>query len=60
MIDKVALLLDTVDVEEAFEILDITPYEVINILLRGGLVVLPPFLEDYDGTEQEQEEGDEA
>ena len=61
MIDKVAILLDAVDVEEAFEMLDITPYEVITILLREGLVVLPPFLEDIeDGFREEQEESTET
>jgi len=33
------------DLEEAFEALDITPYEVIEVLLKHGYVELPPFLE---------------
>lgn len=57
MVDKVAILLENLDLEEVFETLDITPYEVVTILLREGLVQLPPFLEDYD--EQDLEETDE-
>lgn len=59
--DKVELLLETLDLEEVFEILDISPYEVVQYLLDHGVVVLPPFLDEYeDGTSKEQEAGDEA
>ena len=34
------------DLEELFEVLDITPYEVVAALVKRGLVTLPPFLED--------------
>ena len=57
MIDKVEILLEVLDLDEVFEVLDITPYEVITILLSNGLVTLPPFLEDYDGPDEEQETG---
>ena len=58
MLDKVELLLDTLDLEEVFEILEITPYEVVAILIERGLVTLPPFLEEFeDGTAEEQEAG---
>lgn len=40
------------ELEEAFEALDITPYEVIEVLLRHGYIELPPFLErDNEDTE---------
>jgi hypothetical protein len=56
MLDKVELLLNTLDLDEVFDVLDITPYEVVKILLREGLVTLPPFLEEFeDGTAEEQE-----
>jgi len=61
MIDKVELLLETLDLDEIFEVLDITPYEVLTILLKEGLVTLPPFLEEFeDGTAEEQEASPEA
>lgn len=34
------------DLEELFEVLDITPQEVVEALLKHGLVALPPYLED--------------
>lgn len=54
--DKVEELLELHDLEEVFEVLDITPYEVVKHLLRAGLVVLPPYLEDdlYVGEEYEE------
>lgn len=36
------------DLDELFESLDITPFEVLRILLAGGHVSLPPFLEQDD------------
>ena len=54
---KVRQLLDLYTLDEVFEVLDITPEEVIEHLLTAGLVVLPPFLEDTDGQEEETEEG---
>ncbi len=51
MIDKVEILLDTLDLEEIFEVLEITPYEVLTHLLENGLVSLPPFLEEYEDDE---------
>lgn len=42
------------DLEELFEVLDITPQEVIEHLLENGLVELPPFLErEFDEEEYE-------
>lgn len=51
--DKVEELLSLYELEEMFEVLDITPHEVVTILLKHGYVTLPPFLEDYDGTDEE-------
>jgi len=55
MLDKVTLLLDVLDLEECFEMLDITPYEVITILLNQGLVELPPFLEEFQDDRASEE-----
>lgn len=42
------------DLDELFDVLDITVQEVIEHLLEAGLVKLPPFLERYDdGTDEE-------
>ena len=50
--DKVEELLSLYELEELFEVLDITPYDVVTILLKHGYVTLPPFLEDYDDEEE--------
>ena len=56
MLNKIDHLLEIhPDLEELFEVLDITPYVVIKILLEGGHVVMPEYLldrneEDDDGT----------
>lgn len=39
------MLLGLYELEELFEVLDITPEQVLRILLEGGHVTLPPFLE---------------
>jgi hypothetical protein len=46
--DKVEDLLDLYELEELFEVLDVTPYEVVTILLRHGYATLPPFLEEIE------------
>lgn len=57
MHNPVRELLDTYEsLEEVFEVLDIDPEEVIEILLKGGYVALPAWLdplENYDGEEIE-------
>lgn len=45
---KVARLLELFTLEEAILLMDITPEEVLEILLTGGHVELPPFLQDDD------------
>jgi len=40
--------------EELFEVLDITPERVLEILLEGGHVVLPEFLEREGYGEEEE------
>ncbi len=47
------------DLEEVFEILDITPLEVIEILIRQGYVEIPDYVRRYE-TEESEEETDEA
>jgi hypothetical protein len=51
--DKVEELLDLYELEELFEVLDVTPYEVVTILLRHGYATLPPFLEDMEDAREE-------
>ena len=44
--DRIDQLLELYpDLEELFEVLDITPREVIECLLASGQITLPPFLE---------------
>ena len=45
------------ELEEAFEVLDITPEDAIVALVRAGLVVLPPFLQHdvYDECEEDED-----
>lgn len=44
------------DLEELFEVLDITPQRVLEVLLRGGHVDLPPFMEDEEAPQVEDDE----
>jgi hypothetical protein len=50
--DEIDILLELHTLEEVFEILDITPYEVVSILVKQGYVELP----EYVRINQEQEE----
>lgn len=43
---SIRLLLDTLELEEVFEVLDMTPYEVIMFLHQQGQVDLPEWLTD--------------
>lgn len=54
MIDE---LLELHELEEIFEILDITPYEVISILVKHGYVELPDYVRRhiYEETETSEE-----
>lgn len=58
MPDRVDMMLELYpDLEELFEVLDITPAQVLEILIQGGHVELP----DYVGyTTEEQETSDET
>jgi hypothetical protein len=55
MLDPLEELLELYpDLEELFEALDITPYEVLQALLTGGHIVLPDYLERdfvYEGSD---------
>lgn len=46
--DQIEELLELFPLEELFEHLDITPYQVLKILLDGGHVNIPPYLERDD------------
>lgn len=49
MRNPVRELLETYEsLEEVFEVLDIDPEEVIEILLKGGYVALPDWLDDVE------------
>lgn len=50
MEEKIDMLMDLYpDLEELFEVLDIEIQEVLTILVRGGHVKLPDFIETLDG-----------
>ena len=52
--DPIRELLELYTIEEALEVLEVTPYEVIEMLLRHGYAELPPFLQrDDDGEDTE-------
>lgn len=57
MEQKIDMLLDLYpDLDELFEVLDITPYRVVEILLKGGHVDLPPYMEDEEVPQVEDDE----
>jgi hypothetical protein len=47
--DKIKMLLDIYPLDELFDILDIEIEDVIEILVKGGHVQLPEFIETIDG-----------
>jgi hypothetical protein len=55
MPDPLEELLELYDLEELFEVLEIEPRRVIEILLEEGYVVLPDFLEREDHYVEELE-----
>ena len=55
MEDEIDMLLELYPLDELFEVLDITPEQVLAILFKGGHVTLPPYLDKDDGTYEEQE-----
>jgi len=52
MESKIREMLELYSLDDLFEVLDITPERVLEILLEGGHVELPPFLEMNDGQEE--------
>lgn len=60
MHDRIEWLLEHHDLDEVFDILDITPYEAFSILLSQGMVTLPPFLELEDGRAFKEQEASNA
>lgn len=46
MEDKITRLLELFSIEEALMLMEIEPQEVIEILVQGGHVELPPFLNE--------------
>jgi hypothetical protein len=51
---KIDMLLEVYpDLDELFEVLDITPHRVLEVLFKGGHVELPPWLEDEEAPEVE-------
>ncbi len=51
---KIARLLELFTLDEALLLMDITPEEVLEILLTGGHVELPPFLNDEENLNDEE------
>ena len=45
---KIRFMLEQWSLDELFEMMDITPERVMEILLEGGHIVLPPFMDDFD------------
>ena len=45
---KIEFMLEQWPLEELLEMMDITRSRVLEILLDGGHVVLPPFMEDVE------------
>ncbi len=60
MHERIEWLLENYDLEEAFEVMDISPYEVIAFLLSTGMAALPPFLEYEDGRAFKEQEASNA
>lgn len=54
MHDEIETLLELYTLEELFEVLDITPYEVISILLNSGHIELPEYVSREEQTESDQ------
>jgi hypothetical protein len=52
-VDEIEELLELHTLEEVFEVLDITPYEVVSILLKQGYVELPDYVRRPEYTETE-------
>ena len=52
--ERIVMLLELYSVEEALEVLDVTPEECIEILLRGGHCKLPDYLEIDNGRTYEE------
>lgn len=42
--EDISMLLDLYPLDDLFDVLDIEPQRVLEILLEGGHVVLPPFM----------------
>lgn len=53
MCELAELLLKDFTLAEILEMCDITEDEVLKILLEGGHIAVPPFLEDTEDTEDE-------
>ena len=54
MESKLDMLLELYpDLDDLFDHLDITPFEVLKILISGGHVQLPPYLDYDDGSTEE-------
>ena len=57
MEQKIDMLLEVYpDLEELFEVLDITPQRVLEVLFKGGHVDLPPWLEDEEAPSELEED----
>lgn len=56
MEEKIIRLLELFPIEEALVLMDIEPFEVLEILVSGGHVELPPFLDEGDDERVSNEE----
>ncbi len=46
--DKLNFMIEQWSLDELFEMMDITPQQVLEILVEGGHVELPPFMESFE------------
>lgn len=53
--EQIKILLLEYSIEELLEVLDITEYAVISLLLNEGYCVLPPWMETTTEEEEETE-----
>ncbi len=51
--DDISTLLEDMTLEDILEHCNITPEEVLNILINGGYIELPPFLEHLAKTKDD-------
>lgn len=57
--DEISQLLDLYELEDIFELLGLTPYEILDILLTNGHASLPEWTNSYIGDQEDDTNFDE-